>query len=839
MFRIMMLVCVTTVLFPVTTPVFAQAKAKSATTTEKTTTEKTNAEKTNTAKKESVPAASRTTLAFERLATEQSLFFLTSNGWTKPSPDSKNKTEQFWAEPSLQEFVEQLTNEIQQTVERQGQADQTASVLASTLPVLVSAAVRHPLAISLVSVTPTPVPEINLAIVIDTESDEPAIRDALKKLLQLAPAEGPNSLTETAIEGETFYSPNVPNPDQQPIPQFGMYKSYLTFTFGPEMTAKTIKKLVGKDPAPAWLGQTVRQLKVDRPSMVWHADVEAIWKTFDPLITDAKVRTVLEAAGLFDIKRIASVCGLDGEESADRFQIETKGPPRGALALLPTTPLTSADFKSIPAKPVQATIARFDLGLAVDRILSIVDQVDPMPRQQFDMVSERGEQLIGFSIKDDFLKALGDVWTMYVSGTEGGLGFVPPLVITVSVRDQQKLTKVQDAVVDRVKSFMEQLGPGAPVTLHEYASRGTKGYRVQINNLPVPASPTWVITKDQLVIGITPQLVGVHLTAAKAATSFADNPDAKAALARNPKALLLAYRDTKPEFQGLYTLVNMFSPVVIGQMRQQGIEFNLPPLPPLSEIEPFLLPSVTTMSPSENGWQFESRGVVPSLSAAAPATGAVLVALLLPAVQQAREAARRTQAKNNLKQIALAMHNYHDTYQKFPDRDSSDSDDVEGLSWRVHLLPFLDQADLYQQFNLDEPWDSETNKPLIERMPQTYASPDNPELTIQGKTRYVVPVAEGFLFGEDEGKSLREITDGSSNTIMAVEVAPDHAVIWTKPDDLDVDLDDMLAGLRGARTGGFHAMLADGSVRFVSLNINLDTLLSLFTYAGGEVIGEF
>jgi hypothetical protein len=341
------------------------------------------------------------------------------------------------------------------------------------------------------------------------------------------------------------------------------------------------------------------------------------------------------------------------------------------------------------------------------------------------------------------------------------------------------------------------------------------------------------------VFAVSPQLVTSHLAAAAGKKSLADNEDVKLALKRDPKAVLLSYRDPKPGIQNLYTLVGMFSPMAIGQLKQQGIDFNLPPLPPFSDLEDHLIPAVSTMSRKPNGWQSENHGVVPSLAAATPATGAVLVALLLPAVQQAREAARRTQSRNNLKQIALAMHNHHDTFNGFPARVIADSDGKPGLSWRVKILPFIDQGALYNQFHLDEPWDSDHNIQLVKQIPPVYTNPNNPELSAEGKTRYVIPEGDGFLFDEDEGPNIRNITDGTSNTIMCLEVEPDHAVIWSAPDDFEVDVNDILNGLRNARTGGFHATLADGSVRFISANIDVNTLLALFTKAGGEAIGDF
>ncbi len=216
------------------------------------------------------------------------------------------------------------------------------------------------------------------------------------------------------------------------------------------------------------------------------------------------------------------------------------------------------------------------------------------------------------------------------------------------------------------------------------------------------------------------------------------------------------------------------------------------------------------------------------------ATIGVLVALLLPAVQAAREAARRMSASNNLKQIAVAMHNYHDTYGKLPPQATYDDQGKPLLSWRVHLLPFVEQSELYDQFHLDEPWNSEHNAGLIEHIPMVYRNPSSsaePQMA-----NFLVPTGEGSIFANKEGTGFRDILDGTSNTIMVVEADDSAAVIWTKPDDLAYVNEQPLRGLGSAHPGGFQVSLADGSVRFISNTIDQDVLLRLFQMADGKPV---
>jgi predicted Zn finger-like uncharacterized protein len=198
----------------------------------------------------------------------------------------------------------------------------------------------------------------------------------------------------------------------------------------------------------------------------------------------------------------------------------------------------------------------------------------------------------------------------------------------------------------------------------------------------------------------------------------------------------------------------------------------------------------------------------------------------------------RQVAMNNLKQVGLAFHNYHDVHQKLPTAASVDASGKPLLSWRVHLLPFLGQQALYQQFKLDEPWDSDHNKSLISQMPAIFASPGGTPAS-SGLTRMLVPVGPGTIFDGAQPIGFRDITDGTSNTILCVEAHADAAVVWTSPDDLPVNLNDPLKNLTGARPEGILVLMCDGAVRTIQNTIDVTTLKALFTRNGGENVQPF
>lgn len=215
------------------------------------------------------------------------------------------------------------------------------------------------------------------------------------------------------------------------------------------------------------------------------------------------------------------------------------------------------------------------------------------------------------------------------------------------------------------------------------------------------------------------------------------------------------------------------------------------------------------------------------------ASSGVLAALLLPAVQSAREAARRAQAVNELKQIGLALHNYHDAQKAFPPQAIRDPQGRPLLSWRVAILPFLEQQELYNQFHLDEPWDSEHNIKLLERMPKVFA---NPNLASTDQTVFLAVQGEDTVFAAESSAKIKDIMDGTSNTILVVEADADRAVPWTKPEDLNFDADAPLQGLGHLRPGGFSALFGDGHVQFIGNSIDPAVLRALMTKSGREPI---
>jgi hypothetical protein len=223
----------------------------------------------------------------------------------------------------------------------------------------------------------------------------------------------------------------------------------------------------------------------------------------------------------------------------------------------------------------------------------------------------------------------------------------------------------------------------------------------------------------------------------------------------------------------------------------------------------------------------------------------VLIGLLFPATQKVREAALRAETSNNLRQIGLAMIKDADAYDhKMVAPAICDKNGKPLLSWRVALLPFLGEENLYRQFKLDEPWDGPNNIRLVTRMPKVYASPADPDEAARGWTYFRVFTGSQTAFPDPVPPFEKHrssfaypagFADGTSNTILAVEAG--DAVPWTKPDELPYDPNKPLPRLGGHSPAGFTVVTADGAVRTLRPDISERTLRAAITPAGNDVLG--
>jgi type II secretory pathway pseudopilin PulG len=209
----------------------------------------------------------------------------------------------------------------------------------------------------------------------------------------------------------------------------------------------------------------------------------------------------------------------------------------------------------------------------------------------------------------------------------------------------------------------------------------------------------------------------------------------------------------------------------------------------------------------------------------------VLVALLVPAIGAARGAARRSQSMNNMKQIALAIHNYHDVHGALPPAVVTDANGKPLYSGRVLLLPYLEQAYIYDQWDKSQAWDSEANRMLSQMMIPTFRDPA--DVGPSGQTSYVFAAGPGTIFEPGQKVTFNNIMDGTSNTIMTIEVKGSN-INWAEPRDVDVTSGAPLP--MGNHTSGNIVGFADGSVRTLPQGTPPATIQAATSRAGGEAV---
>jgi len=217
---------------------------------------------------------------------------------------------------------------------------------------------------------------------------------------------------------------------------------------------------------------------------------------------------------------------------------------------------------------------------------------------------------------------------------------------------------------------------------------------------------------------------------------------------------------------------------------------------------------------------------------------AVLAALFLPSASRSREAARRSQCKNNLKQIAIALHNYHDKYRAFPPACTVDADGKPLHSWRTLILPYLEQKALYDKIDLTKPWNDPANADAFKTILDVYRCPS--EQGPATHTIYLALVTSNSCLRLGESSRLSDIKDGASSTLLVTEVDSEHAVPWMAPIDADISL---FLAIRPTselvHTSGVHAVSADGTVRFLNAGLSAEIRHALISIDGNEPPADF
>lgn len=784
-----------------------------------------------------------------RVAPEECLFYLSWSGMADASADSGNHTERLLAEPEVQRFIKQISDRLNAALKQGAGQGQQAKRVAEITPRLLRRVAVNATAVFAGKFGQGPSgPTVPVGIVVNVGDEAAAFENDLLAILEI--------LTEQPIPDAVNGVRTLVTPLGVPEIQWTVQNGYFILGVSEGTVAQIQERMSGSD-VPTWLTEIHERLPVDRVSSVTFINTKEILAVAQPFLAPLLLSRGPESANPFDalgltnLESVVNVTGLNETNTVSRTWLHVDGKPTGLLAMLDADPINATDLATIPADSTIAFSVKLDPAKTIDRLIALADLIEPGSSREVRREFQGVDAEIGFSFEEDLLGSLGDSWSVFQSPSEGGTLFTGWTAV-VEARNVAQLKTVSETIATRVNQFEEmQRARG-----NRLRTVGIRSMEVGCNTVhfvnsigeDIPVAPAWCVTDKHLVISLFPQGVAAFLNRKPGTKTLASLPHVQRALQADRPPISLCYVDSATVCRAAYPLALMGANMLFSELQREGVDLNISVMPDGETIARHLQPAITTVTNSDDGVEMIATRTLPISVGAGTA---ILPTLFLAGVSQSRmtrfgqpvspglldvlspRRAQRSAATNKLKQIGIAMHNFHDVHSHMAG-SVNDEDGKPLLSWRVQLLPFVDQSALFEQFHMDESWDSPHNKALIEQMPSTFMAPGGK--AEKGKTNYLGFRHENAIFRDAGLIGFRDIKDGTSNTIMVAEVDDDHAVIWSKPEDLKFDEKKPHTGLGRLRKGGFLAVFCDGAVQFLPSTITPETLVRLVFRNDGKTI---
>ena len=757
------------------------------------------------------PRPSRPTML--KVAPDECVFFFHSRGFTAPDPNG-NKTEQLFANPDVHRFVGEVGRLIEVIVENSiEEGDPEDAARSREYYELVKKLISQPMTFY-VARFDLMAERFELGAVLDTGKHQAAVKDMMARLQGEAPKGVVKPLTVAGIQA--YAIPPNQETGQPPI-YWTMTGKTLIVTVGTDSLRALVHRL--RTPDPDWLQGILTRLKLPRPALIAYLDCQKATEFLR--VVDPEGIKVWQGCGLDKVQFAAFVAGLDERGLASRALVSV---PQltGLMKVFEQQPLTGQALKAAPRASVLACAFRLDLSAMLQVVESFAAAIDPAGGDQVRAGITQVNQSLGFDLQADLFDTVGDQWSIYQTVTES---IVPDIVVAVKLRDPAKFARWVASFVEIARQAMTTQGSGG-VNIEPINVDGNSGFSVQ----GLSVVPTWCVVGEQLVFAVSPTALKSHLTrAASNSASIVSEPMLKAAFDSKRRPIGFLFVDVKANLRSSYpTLKTAMQPSVKWLRQETGFEFDLNSIPPIESIVKYSEPSTFLVGRVADGIEFESRETIPQVSLG---SSSLALTLLLPAVQAGWEAAKRNATLSDLREIGIAML-YHEK-----ERGIYPAASKNGLSWRVHLLPYLGQQSLYDRFHLDEPWDSQHNRQLISLMPKVFAAPSAKFKRAQGKTNYLAVIGEDSVIATERGTRLSEFADSISQTLMIVEVDDPLAVVWTKPSDYRYDASNPTKGMGSLHPGHiFMAAFADAHTGAIPVSTAPETINGMYTKAGRERI---
>ncbi|MDP1563744.1 MAG: DUF1559 domain-containing protein [Pirellulaceae bacterium] len=755
--------------------------------------------------------------------------FVGWNGWSTSPRSPENNAQAILFEPEVERFIQDVIRRIG-GIPRQAMSNSPPAMrrAASRLTTnLVESFFLRSGCVYLERLVPPsegkpPVIEASAWLEIGPQAD--TVLADLRTLL----ADAPTEIGERQVDGKTFLTMDADlGPDTLLL--VGVVDQCLVVSISERSLTESLKrKAAGK--TPTWLNEAEAKHGLAQLQGLGHFDFAKLWAQMLPALIEMgmgeKELGVIRSLGLERLQSIDTVDGFAQRHRIQRVQVNVEPGEGGIWSLFNGPGLRPEHLQYMPADTLFSYSVAFDVKRALQYAEQFISQIDGPDSNPISDFYEGMFEETGVDMEEDLLDPLGNVWTIH---NAAGDGLFSGLALTVSVKDAKAFSTGLNKVLNTYSR--QTAGDPGMGKISQRQMGDMSVFTMNFPSGPIPVLPSWTIHNDRLIVTLFPDSMPAVAKTPESSlvSSSAEIQEIFSVDGESEAILSFSYVDMQRQFEVMYPYAQMM--VAMGSNAMQsfpgaeaesfGEVIDGLVLPPSRVIHRHLLPTMSVLKRNKSGLQLETRSTFPTPDVTVMAP--VAVGLLLPAVQQARQAARRMQSANNLKQIALACFNFENLNRRFPAAYSQSEDKKPLLSWRVHILPFIEQGNLYEQFRLDEPWDSPHNIALLELMPESYRGPNSQ--AAPGHTVYLGVAGKDAAFGIPEiggrrsfsgGQRMSAITDGLSNTILAIEVSDELAVPWTKPDsEIDFQSVDTWR-FYGQFPGGVNVAFCDGAVRFMS-----------------------
>jgi prepilin-type processing-associated H-X9-DG protein len=419
--------------------------------------------------------------------------------------------------------------------------------------------------------------------------------------------------------------------------------------------------------ASATFKAALAQVQKDAVASVY-LDMEGIVKLADQMTAGSPAgqswANTRDSLGLGAIKRLIATAGFDQKDWITRAFIESPSPRKGAAAGLFATPLSNDILKAVPQSATVMSAGKFDLGGLVSGIRSFAAAMDPQAGQQVDAVLAQIRDSIGLDLQTDVFDLFGDEWAAYLDPMGAGQGIFGYTIVNRAknpTKLEASLTRLEDVINSLVKSAM---GPDAPtIAIERTPITGTT-----LHHLAVPlVSPCWAIKDGNLYLGLYPQVVEAAVEQGSGRNkSILDNEDYIAVRKRlgGEAASGIGFANLPKTAPEGYQQVLMISRLYLGGADLFGAQTPAMAIPPLRKIMPHLTPSGDVAWTDASGWHYKGVSPFPGSDLLTPGGGggqvilaeeALLVSILLPSLNRARETANRVKCGSNMRQIGQGI----------------------------------------------------------------------------------------------------------------------------------------------------------------------------------------